>query len=185
MIDWFSQEAFDVRPFPERMMLVHHQIRSLDRRKREYKKVGWVYVTRNTELRRPAFKIGETSRFPVERAQELSAETGVLGSFELVYFIHAGDRQAAEAQVHASLASSRVSNSKEFFAAPLNDVLKALDSAASAFPIWCGTRKNFRPLRQPFLVRVRQCPQCTKSTAVRELLIPVQAKCAHCKLNVT
>jgi hypothetical protein len=151
----------------------------LDRRRREYRNVGWVYAVRNPALKDPVFKVGETSRFPTERAQELSSETGVLGKFELVYFIHAADRLAAEHHAHGLLAEHRVSQSKEFFAAPLGAILKALDSAAGQYPVWIGARDPW-PLPQPFLSYSGDCTSCGRKTWVRELLVPVRARCGHC-----
>ena len=37
-------------------------IRSLDKRKREYKYVGWIYILRNRAFKDPLLKIGQSRR---------------------------------------------------------------------------------------------------------------------------
>ena len=63
-------------------------IRSLDKRRREYRRIGWVYMLKNNAFKKPLLKIGRTARPPMERAHELGTATGVPEGFELVYFVH-------------------------------------------------------------------------------------------------
>ena len=106
---------------------------SLDRRIKGNKDVGWVYAFRNPNHKKMMFKIGETSRDPFVRAQELSSSTGVPIPFQVVYFIGVRDRRPAEGFVHSQLRQYRISQSKEFFSAPLREVVKAMDLAAKHF----------------------------------------------------
>jgi hypothetical protein len=87
-------------------------IRSLDKRRREHRNVGWVYVLRNPSFREPLLKIGKSSRAPTLRALELGQATAVPEGFQVVYFVHVSDRHAAESWVHQKLAHHRKSNSK-------------------------------------------------------------------------
>ena len=142
--------------------------------------MGWLYVVRNAALKETVFKVGETSRFPTQRVKELSSETGVFGSFDLIYYIHVGERKRAEAYAHEILSDSRVSRSKEFFGAPLAQVLQALDETARRFPVFAGTRRKPEPLPQPMLIRSVTCQVCAAEQNVRELLINVRVKCRDC-----
>ena len=45
-------------------------ISGLDRRRREYRRVGWVYIMRNPAFRDGLLKIGMTTRLPGERATD-------------------------------------------------------------------------------------------------------------------
>ena len=96
---------------------------SFDKRRREYKRLGWVYVARNPCFVDPVFKVGQTKVSPVSRVDKLSSSTSVYRPFELVYFVHVSDRDRAEGHVHQALASKRINPAKEFFTAPLMTVV--------------------------------------------------------------
>ena len=153
---------------------------SFDKRRREYKKLGWVYVARNPCFADPVFKVGQTKVSPVSRVEKLSGSTSVYRRFELVYFVHVSDRNQAEGDVHQALASSRINPSKEFFEAPLMTVVRALDAAATQWPIPLG-----RPPRSGFLdpalkPRVFACQRCGSNSRVPRLLISVSVTCRQC-----
>jgi hypothetical protein len=173
-------DAWAQRPLVERLRIMAGFSSTLDRRFREYKRMGWVYVMRNGALKERVFKVGLSSRFPTERASELTRSTGVFGEFELVYFIHVGDRHAAESEAHRQLAEYRVTRSKEFFNAPLGTILNTLDDVSGRYPVWAGPKRSRKPLAQPFWLYRGPCPGCGATVSARELLIPVRAKCRHC-----
>src|SRR3989441_9859673 len=107
MTEWPKPTPFDI-------------ISSLDKRRREYRHVGWIYILRNRAFRDPLLKIGQSSRPPMLRAVELGAATAVPQDFEIIYFVHVADRHRAEQYVHSALASYRASPGKEVFSAPLS-----------------------------------------------------------------
>ena len=113
-------------------------LNAFDKRRREYKRLGWVYVARNPCFADAVFKVGQTKVSPVSRVDKLSGSTSVYRPFELVYFVHVSDRDLAESHVHQALASTRINPAKEFFAAPLMTVVRALDDAAGHWRIPLG-----------------------------------------------
>jgi hypothetical protein len=74
----------------------------------------------------------------------------------------------------------RVTQSKEFFEAPLGEVLQVLDIVAAKYPLWAGPRRSPKPLIQPFLMHQVECGVCGSASSVRELMIPVRARCTKC-----
>lgn len=79
-------------------------------------------------------KVGKTTKLPSSRAEELSGVTGVATPFIVVYEELFDDCDFVESFVHTKLAESgmRVSESREFFRAPVSDVIKAILSAVPA-----------------------------------------------------
>ena len=71
-------------------------LNSFDKRRREYKRLGWVYVARNPCFADPVFKVGQTKVSPVSRVDKLSGSTSVYRPFELVYFVHVSDRDGCQ-----------------------------------------------------------------------------------------
>ncbi len=95
--------------------------------------IGHLYVLANSAM--PGLvKIGKTTRSPAERAVELSSATGLPTQFIVVYEQLFGDCSAAESFVHTYLATKgfRVSDRREFFSAPVNDVVRAIVLAPGA-----------------------------------------------------
>jgi hypothetical protein len=157
----------------------------LDRRRREYRGTGWVYMMRNPALRDPVVKIGLSRRYPTQRAAELTKSTGVFGAFELLYFIHVNDCYAAEAEVHRYLSDYRVTQGKEFFEVPLARAFDALDQVADKYPLLLPSKGILRALAQPFL-RIRgECGSCRNGVTIRELLVPVKPRCRMCGTDVS
>src|ERR1700730_5084040 len=96
---------------------------------------GYVYVLANSSM--PGLvKVGKTTRLPSARAEELSGVTGVATPFIVVYEEFFDDCDAVEALVHTKLSVGglRLSDSREFFRAPVSDVIKAIISAAHCAP---------------------------------------------------
>lgn len=153
---------------------------SLDKRRREYKRLGWIYAARNRSFVDPVYKIGRTRTSPSDRIKQLSASTSVYRAFELVYFVHVSDRDAAEGYAHLSLKDSRVNHGKEFFKAPVKTVVQVLDEAAQRWPIQLG-----RTLRSGFVEpalgkRVVTCPRCESKFRLPQLLVNISVTCNAC-----
>ncbi len=91
---------------------------AFDKRRREYKRLGWVYVARNPCFAEPVFKVGQTKVSPVVRVERLSSSTSVYRPFQLVYFVHVSDRDRAERHVHQALAASRVNRRRSSLKSP-------------------------------------------------------------------
>ena len=91
---------------------------------------GYVYVLMNPSLE-GMVKVGKTSRSAEERAKELSQATGVPTPFIVVYKKYCKHCSKVEQKVHALLAAEgyRVSSNREFFNAPVPDVIEAVISA--------------------------------------------------------
>ena len=153
---------------------------AFDKRYRQYKRLGWVYVARNQCFADPVFKVGQTKVSPVMRVNRLSSSTSVYQPFELVYCVHVSDRDQAEAHVHQALAESRINPSKEFFLAPLMTVVRALDEAASYWRIPRGRTARSGFLEPMLMPRVVACHHCGWKTKVPRLLISIRVNCSHC-----
>ena len=153
---------------------------AFDKRRREYKRLGWVYAARNPCFADPVFKIGQTKVSPVVRVERLSSSTSVYRPFQLVYFVHVSDRDRAEGHVHQALADARVNPAKEFFEVPITTVIRALDEAASRWPIQLGRTPRSGYLEPALKPRVVVCPQCGGKTKVPRLLVSVHVTCQHC-----
>jgi hypothetical protein len=88
---------------------------------------GYVYLLINYAM--PGLvKIGRTSRAPSDRLDELSSATGVPTPFELVYDVLVSDAALAEQFIHTQLTERgyRLSDNREFFRAPLREVLRLM-----------------------------------------------------------
>src|SRR5438094_8686149 len=91
--------------------------------------IGFIYALINSSV--PGLvKIGRTDRDPELRARELSAHTGVAAPFVVAFQRQVNDSEAAERFIHAFLESKglRVSADREFFHAPLHEVVQAMVS---------------------------------------------------------
>lgn len=91
---------------------------------------GYVYVLANSSM--PGLvKVGKTQRETNARANELSGVTGVPTPFIVVYEQLFSDCDEAERFVHALLSSKghRISESREFFKAPVSEVVSAVVQA--------------------------------------------------------
>lgn len=77
-------------------------------------KGGYIYILSNPSMP-GVLKIGKTKRRPDIRVRELSSATGVPTPFQIEGVIEASDMSAVEKEIHRQIASSRVSNRREFF----------------------------------------------------------------------
>ena len=89
MTSWPKPTPFDI-------------VSSLDKRRRDYRYAGWMYIMRNRACRDPLLKIGQSSRPPMLRALELSAATADPHAFEIIYFVTSltGTRQGSTSTQH-------------------------------------------------------------------------------------
>ncbi|MDQ2087962.1 GIY-YIG nuclease family protein [Herbivorax sp. ANBcel31] len=97
---------------------------------------GYVYVLINPTM--PGIsKVGKTTRDPQNRVEELSVATGVATPFVLVYKELFADCSFAETYIHQILEDRgyRVSENREFFTAPLDEVIKTIQKAKHSLNI--------------------------------------------------
>ena len=133
-----SSESSRIDILRDNILASFWMIETFDKRRREYKKLGWIYAARNPSFVDPVFKVGVSSRPPLARMQELSASTSVYRGFDLAYFVHVTPRDIAEKWAHETLKEFRINPRKEFFQAPLPAVVKALDRVAEMLPVPLG-----------------------------------------------
>lgn len=95
---------------------------------------GYLYALINPSLE-GLVKVGRTGRDPTHRVRELSSATGVPTPFLLAFDVFVDDAEAAESYLHALLERRglRVSDRREFFDAPLNQVIRAMLEVETAF----------------------------------------------------
>lgn len=88
---------------------------------------GYIYVLINYSMEN-LVKVGKTTRDVEERAKELSSATGVPTPFIVAFDTFFDDCSMAEDYVHKRLEQKgyRLSNNKEFFQAPLKEVISAI-----------------------------------------------------------
>src|SRR5208283_4832686 len=94
---------------------------------------GYIYALINWSM--PGLiKVGMTSRDTESRSTELSSATGVPTPFETVFHVLVPDAQVAESYIHQTLESRgyRVSEDREFFRAPIEEVVQLLISVRDA-----------------------------------------------------
>lgn len=94
---------------------------------------GYVYALINPSLE-GMVKIGKTQKEPDIRAKELSSASGVPTSFVVAYKIYVNDCSSVEKLIHEYLEDKgyRISENREFFNAPLEQVIDAMLTAASS-----------------------------------------------------
>jgi len=109
---------------------------------------GYVYVLINPSME-GLVKIGKTTQDPTGRAKELSAATGVPTPFIVVFDAYFEDCSQAEEYVQARLEQKnyRVSSSREFFTAPVNEAVKAVIEAQSVLGIKQSSPTHERDLQ--------------------------------------
>ena len=88
--------------------------------------VGYIYILSSSAMP-DLFKIGFTNRDVKDRAQELSAATGVPVPFEVEYYCLTRDVEIVEAEVHKRL-SKYQQPGKEFFSVSLALAVDMVDS---------------------------------------------------------
>jgi hypothetical protein len=94
--------------------------------------VGYIYILSNPSM--PGLhKIGKTQRPPGVRAQELSESTGVPINFVLEFEVAVSDCDAAEREIHARMATLRISPDREFFRIALHEAVRVVSEVAAAY----------------------------------------------------
>src|SRR5688500_16817507 len=91
---------------------------------------GYIYVLANPEFPH-LLKIGKTTRTPQERAQELSATTGVPARFEVVYYVEASDCDRTERLVHRGFAEYRYTDDREFFRVSREEATRVINDSVA------------------------------------------------------
>lgn len=91
---------------------------------------GYIYVLINYSMAN-LVKVGKTTRDSEARAKELSSVTGVPTAFTVAFEAFFEDCSLAEEYVHKKLANQgyRLSANREFFQAPLKEVIKTVVEA--------------------------------------------------------
>lgn len=103
---------------------------------------GYVYVLINPSME-GLVKVGKTNKEPNERSLELSKATGVPTPFVVAYYSFFENCSEVETYVHTSLERKgyKVSANKEFFNAPLNEVIETIFEAKRTY----GKEKTIVP----------------------------------------
>ena len=98
-----------------------------EEKERQLTDSGYIYALINSSLE-GLVKVGKTTRNPTERVKELSSSTAAPTPFVLAFDVYVDDCSAAEAYLHTLLERRgyRVSENREFFNAPLKEVIKAM-----------------------------------------------------------
>lgn len=155
-------------------------LEGFDKRRREYKHLGWVYVAQNSSFADKVFKIGQTRISPSERIGVLGASTSVYRNFDLVYFVHVSHHLEAETYVHQTLKEFRLNPGKEFFNAPLMTIVKTLDEAGNLWKIPFGKTIHAATLPPALEKQIVSCPKCKKKSRISLLGIGVTVTCTAC-----
>lgn len=87
---------------------------------------GWVYCLSNQSYK-GVYKIGFTTRTPIERAQELSRETSIIYPFVVEVSKKVKNCRIKENQLHKLLNEHRVRPNKEFFDVSLEKIKNLFD----------------------------------------------------------
>lgn len=90
-------------------------------------KQGYIYVTSSPAMQDGIYKIGATTKQPIERIKELSAAVGVPIPFALVYSRSVNYPFAVEAELHRHFERYRLNDKREFFSLPLADIIQAIE----------------------------------------------------------
>lgn len=101
--------------------------------------VGFLYVLINPSMPDLA-KVGKTTRDPLNRVAELSSATGVPSPFMLAFQQPVAECDSAEVWVHRELerAGYRHTDNREFFNAPLHEIIQVVIQAANLTPVAAG-----------------------------------------------
>jgi phage FluMu protein Com len=154
----------------------------LDRRHKLHRNAGYIYILRNPSRDKDIFKIGKTNKNPWDRADELSKDTGVIGKFEVAYYVKVYDTNIAESEVFKRLLKYRIDKKKEFFKIPLSKAIKTLDKIGELFPVFIKISKNkVSTMKQDFQIYEIECPSCGTLNRIKKIMIKAIIKCGRCK----
>jgi hypothetical protein len=93
-------------------------------------KKKYIYIFTNNEMPE-LIKIGRTDRHPVLRAEQLSKQTGVLGTFVAEWFLEVPDSEMAEKLVHYKMKEHRYK--KEFFKISVSKAVEIIEQILFPF----------------------------------------------------
>ena len=98
---------------------------------------GWIYIMKRA--RENALKIGKTSRTPEERAEELSATTGVSTPYVVVHSREVKNMDECEKKVHKKLSKYRYR--KEFFDIDVKTAIEVVDEVCEVDSIFLSVNE--------------------------------------------
>jgi hypothetical protein len=98
-------------------------------------KYGFVYILQSSAMP-GVYKVGATERSPHQRAEELSRGTGVPVAYEVAFYGEVENAFAWEKTVHKALENYRVSESREFFKAPLSLIISTIEGDGECLSLW-------------------------------------------------
>jgi hypothetical protein len=129
--------------------------------------IGYLYILHNPTM--PSLlKVGYTCSSVDKRRRELSGPTGVPTEFVTEYFHLTDDVEEVEVKVHETLAEFRFGENREFFAAPLETVIAAIQKHVSEpalrFQRAVTSQETASPLRE-----CRRCGHRYERTAAQNL----------------
>lgn len=108
--------------------------------------VGIVYIARNDNHEENIYKIGMTLRTELnERMDELTRHTGVLGEFRHEGHVLVDDVEECEKKLHEKFSYCRIQNNREFFKAPLREIIFQFSDIIADKII----RNNLPPITMP------------------------------------
>jgi tetratricopeptide (TPR) repeat protein len=111
---------------------------------------GYIYVLINYSMSN-LVKVGKTSRDTESRAIELSSVTGVPTPFLVAFDAHFNDCDEAEIYIHSKLEQLgyRISENREFFQAPLKEVIALIVEAKQLLQSQATSTENDSTVAQP------------------------------------
>jgi hypothetical protein len=87
---------------------------------------GYVYVLVSSE--KPGIvKIGMTNRTAEERANELTASTGVSMPYIVAYSVETSNPLQLERKIHAHFSEKRINPNREFFRVSVQEAIQAIE----------------------------------------------------------
>src|SRR5260221_10703360 len=125
---------------------------------------GFVYILSNPAMP-GCVKIGYSTHVPDYRAAQLSEATGVPKRFRVEYWCLTEDAELVEKRVHERLATSRMSNDREFFEVRIDEAIAVVDQLSNQLPSRFERPRHFASDEDgnPTL----ECPFCKKKNFVR------------------
>ncbi len=96
---------------------------------------GFVYILYSPAMP-GVYKVGATERSPHQRAAELSRGTGVPHEYDVAFYGEVAKPMQWEREVHGRLERYRVSLAREFFKAPLLEIIKAVEGDGECYSSW-------------------------------------------------
>jgi hypothetical protein len=127
---------------------------------------GFIYILLNPAMK-GLLKIGMTCRTTEARADELSAFTGMPFDFEVAFDVEVSNCDAAEREIHSSLASFRVNSNREFFRVGLREAIKVVSDVAARYPLSRGfPSEDADTIRRQIEMRRRNRGQSSSADSV-------------------